>query len=165
MRFHWLPQLYSRSPTHEASSCKLSKIQTCPCMPGAALYLFKVLCMRSHCHFSCVQLWATLWTVAHQAPLSMGFLWTVAHQAPLSMGFSRQENLNGLPCPTPGHLPNPGIKPSSPASEGKFFTTSAIRKAASRYSAVRSKMFWLCICFLYFLCVTSIINLLQYSTT
>ena len=151
MHFHWLLQLYSRSPTHEPSSCRLSKIQTCPCMPGAALYLFKVLCMRSYCHFSCGRLWATLWTVAHQAPLSMGFL--------------RQKNLNGLPCPPPGHLPNPGIKPSFPASAGKFFTTSAIWKAASRYSAVRSKMFWLCICFLYFLCVTSIINLLQYSTT
>ena len=41
--------------------------------------------------------------------------WTVAHQAPLSMGFSRQEYWNGLPCPLPGDLPNPGIKPRSPA--------------------------------------------------
>ena len=36
--------------------------------------------------------------------------WTVAHQAPLSMGFSRQEYWSGLPCPPPGDLPNPGIK-------------------------------------------------------
>ena len=36
--------------------------------------------------------------------------WTAAHQAPLSMGFSRQECLNGLPFPSPGDLPNPGIK-------------------------------------------------------
>ena len=41
--------------------------------------------------------------------------WTVAHQAPLSMGFSGQEYWSGLPCPTPGDLPNPGIKPVSPA--------------------------------------------------
>ena len=40
--------------------------------------------------------------------------WTVACQAPLSMGFSRQEYWNGLPCPPPGDLPNPGIKPRSP---------------------------------------------------
>ena len=40
-------------------------------------------------------------------------LWTVAHQALLSMGFSRQEYRNGLPCPPPGDLPNPGIKPVS----------------------------------------------------
>ena len=40
--------------------------------------------------------------------------WTIAHQAPLSMGFSRQEYWNGLPCPPPGNLPNPGIEPMSP---------------------------------------------------
>ena len=43
--------------------------------------------------------------------------WTVAHQAPLSMEFSRQEYLSGLPLPSPGHLPYPGIKPGSPASK------------------------------------------------
>ena len=48
---------------------------------------------------------------------------TVAHQAPLSMGFFRQEYWNGLPCPPPGDLPDPGIKPISPAQAGKFFTT------------------------------------------
>ena len=42
-------------------------------------------------------------------------LWTVAHQAPLSMGFSRQEYWCGLPCPSPGDLPNPGSEPTSPA--------------------------------------------------
>ena len=43
-------------------------------------------------------------------------LWIVAHQAPLSMGFSRQEYWSGLLCPSPWDLPNPGIKPLSPAS-------------------------------------------------
>ena len=41
--------------------------------------------------------------------------WTVAHQAPLSMGFSRQEYWRALPFPSPGYLPDPGIKPRSPA--------------------------------------------------
>ena len=41
--------------------------------------------------------------------------WTVARQAPLSMGFSRQEYWSGLPFPSPGDLPNPGIEPGSPA--------------------------------------------------
>ena len=41
--------------------------------------------------------------------------WTVAHQAPLSMGFSRQEYWSGLPFPSPGDLSNPGIEPTSPA--------------------------------------------------
>ena len=40
-------------------------------------------------------------------------LWTVAYQAPPSMGFSRQEYWNGLPFPFPGDLPNPGIEPGS----------------------------------------------------
>ena len=42
-------------------------------------------------------------------------LWTIAHQDPLSMGFSRQEYWSGLPCPSPGDLPNPGIEPGSSA--------------------------------------------------
>ena len=41
--------------------------------------------------------------------------WTVAHQAPLHMGFSRQEYWSGLPFPSPGDLPDPGIEPRSPA--------------------------------------------------
>ena len=41
--------------------------------------------------------------------------WTVAHQAPLSMGFSRQEYWSSLPFPSPGDLPDPGIEPRSPA--------------------------------------------------
>ena len=51
--------------------------------------------------------------------------WTVAHQAPLSMGFPRQEYWSGLPFPTLGDLPNPGIKLTSLASlalAGGFFT-------------------------------------------
>ena len=50
--------------------------------------------------------------------------WTVARQAPLSMGFSGQEYWSGLPFPSPGDLPNPGIEPRSPALAGRFFTTS-----------------------------------------
>ena len=53
-------------------------------------------------------------------------LWIVAHQAPLSMGFPRQEYWSGLPFPSPGDLCNPGIEPASlvsPALTGGFFTT------------------------------------------
>ena len=52
----------------------------------------------------------------------------LACQAPLSMGFSRCKYSSGLPCPSPGDLPNPGIKPisiASPAFTGRFFTTRA----------------------------------------
>ena len=56
-------------------------------------------------------------------------LWTLACQAPLSMGFFRQGYWNGLPCPPPGDLPDPGIEPVSPALAGKFFITTATREA------------------------------------
>ena len=48
-------------------------------------------------------------------PMRYGTPWSVAHQAPQSMGFSRQEYWSGLPFPSPGDLPDPGIKPRSPA--------------------------------------------------
>ena len=53
--------------------------------------------------------------------------WTIAHQAPLSMEFSRQEYWSGLPGSAPRNLPNPGIKPMSPAMAGRFVTTSATK--------------------------------------
>ena len=70
----------------------------------------------------------------HVCVLSCFFvtLWTLACQAPLSMGFSRQEYQSGWACPPPGDLPNPGIKPisiTSPALEGGFFNTSATQEA------------------------------------
>ena len=49
--------------------------------------------------------------------------WTVAHQDPLSMGFPRQKYWSGLPFPSPGNLPNPGIKAASPVLAGRFFIT------------------------------------------
>ena len=49
--------------------------------------------------------------------------WTVARQAPLSMGFSRQEYWNGLPFPPPGDLPDPGMEPGSPALQEDFLLT------------------------------------------
>ena len=48
--------------------------------------------------------------------------WAVTHQASLFMEFSRQEYWSGLPFPSPGDLPNPGIKPGSPALAGRLFT-------------------------------------------
>ena len=75
-------------------------------------------CTRSHTHthtntFSHVRLFATPWIAAHQAPLSMGF--------------SGQEYWSGLPFPSPGDLPDPGIVPTPlapPALAGGFFTTA-----------------------------------------
>ena len=61
--------------------------------------------------------------------------WTVARQAPLSMGFSRQEYWRELPCPPPGDLPDSGIEPvslTSPAVAGRFFTSSGNWEAPKR---------------------------------
>ena len=54
--------------------------------------------------------------------------WTVAHQAPLSKGFSRQEYWNGLLCPPPGDLPNPGIKLRSPTLQADSLLSEPPRK-------------------------------------
>ena len=60
-------------------------------------------------HFSRVRLFATTWTVAYQAPPSMGF--------------SRQEYWPGLPVPSPGDLPDPGIKPRYPTLQADTLTS------------------------------------------
>ena len=65
-------------------------------------------------HFNHVRLFATLWTVACEAPLSVGF--------------SRQEYWSELPCPPPGDLLDPGIKPMSLTLVGRFFTTEPLGK-------------------------------------
>ena len=80
--------------------------------------------MRLSC-LNCVRLFETLWTGALQAPLSVGF--------------SRQEYWSGLPCPPPGDLPNPGVKPTSlksPALAGGFFTTSTTWGAQEQAQSV-----------------------------
>ena len=56
---------------------------------------------------------------------------TAARLAPLPMRFPRHEYWSGLPFPSPGDFPNPGIEPMSPALAGRFFTTSATWEAPS----------------------------------
>ena len=67
--------------------------------------------------------------------------WTVAHQAPLSMGFSRQEHWSGLLYPPLGDLPHPGIEsvsPVSPALAGRLFTTIATWEAHWVYYIIKT---------------------------
>ena len=74
------------------------------------------VCVLSH--FSCAQLFETPWTVAHQAPLSLGF--------------SRQEYRGGLPFPSPGDLPNPGIEPGSPTLQADALASEPPGKPKER---------------------------------
>ena len=72
------------------------------------------------CAYSLYPVWlfATPWTVAHQAPLSMGILQTRTHWS-------------GLPCPPPGDLPNPGIQPMSPALQADSLPSETPREASA----------------------------------
>ena len=82
---------------------------------GCRYWVFVVpVCVLSH--FSRVQLFVTLCAVACLTSLFMGF--------------SRQEYCSGLPCPSPGDLPNLGIKPTSSALAGGYFTTSTTWEAS-----------------------------------
>ena len=72
--------------------------------------------------FSCVRLFATPWTVAHQAPLSMEF--------------SRQEHWSGLPFPSPGVLPHSGNEPTSLALAGRCFTPEPPGKPVYTYAGL-----------------------------
>ena len=63
--------------------------------------------------------------------------WTVAYQAPPSMGFSRQEYWGGLPFPSPGDLPNPGIEPGSPALQTDTLLSEPPGKP-NQFSSVQS---------------------------
>ena len=75
---------------------------------------------------SCVQLFATPWTVAYQTP---------------SMGFSRQECWSGLPFPSPGDLPDPGIEPGSPASQADTLRSRARQDRIVRRELPEEVMF------------------------
>ena len=74
-------------------------------------------------HFNHVQLFATIWTAVHQAPLSIGF--------------SRQEYWSGLPCRLPGDLPKPGIKPTFPKSPALQADSSPLRHWGSPNRCIR----------------------------
>ena len=68
--------------------------------------------------------------------------WTVAHQAPLSLGFLRQEYWRRLPFPPPGDLPDPGMEltsPASPALAGKFFTSEPSGQPKQLYPNLKKK--------------------------
>ena len=86
---------------------------------GAKKYIRLRMCMRAKSPQSCL----TLYDPMDCSPTGSSVI-----------GFSRQEYWSGLPCPPPGDLPNPGIKPTSPAAPawaGVFFTTSATWEAHS----------------------------------
>ena len=93
----------------------------CPLHAGSPVSCFFLFFVLQSC-FSRVWLFATLRTVARQAPLSMGFF--------------RKEYWSGLPRPSPGSLPHSGIEPKSLTSPNGFFTTSAIWEALEHHMLI-----------------------------
>ena len=79
--------------------------------------------------------WANLWFgLVTKSCLTLATPWTVACQAPRSMGFSRQEYWSGLSFPSPGDLPDPGIEPGSSALQVDSLPTELWRKPEQIYS-------------------------------
>ena len=66
--------------------------------------------------------------------------WTIAHHAPLSMGFSRQEYWSGLPFPSPGDLPDTGIEPRSPALQADTLPSEPPGKPIKSLSNLSSEL-------------------------
>ena len=84
-------------------------------------------------------LWSWVSKVAHHVWL-FATPWTVAHQAPLSMGFPRQEYWSRFPCLPPGDLPNPGMELASTALPlGGFFTTEPLEKMSGKESTCQCR--------------------------
>ena len=107
----WWVDLGKEGPKADAVATLASFMSHCTNIEGS-WHAFKCACIMH------AQLLSRVWLF--EIP------WTVARQAPLSMGFPRQEYWSGLPFPPPGDLPDPGIQPSSPVSPalaGRLFTT------------------------------------------
>ena len=92
------------------------------------IYCFTVFQFSSAQSLSCAQLFATPWTAGHQAPLSMRF--------------SRQGYWSGLPFPSPGDLPNPGIEPRSPVLQADSLLSELQGKPHSLLEKCKSKLQW-----------------------
>ena len=86
------------------------------------------------------------WSEAKWKSLSRVWLfvtpWMVAYQAPLSTGFSRQEYWSGLPFPSPGDLPNPGIEPVSPALQTDTLLSEPPGKRLRGHMSLQIKTYW-----------------------
>ena len=113
--------------THSRTNLKPQETVNNPVSAGVKSPIFSSLCLvcigAVYCVLSCfshVQLFATPWTVAHLAPLSVGF--------------SRQEHWSGLLYPSPGDLPHPGIKPRFPALQQILYHLGHQRISSVQFS-------------------------------
>ena len=107
-------------------------------------YRFLFVCL--FLFFAVVELLSCIWLFVTP--------WALACQVPLSMVFLRQEYLSGLPFPSPGDLPNPGIKSATPLLAGRFFTAESPGKHFYSLYSIKSyyKMMAMISCAMQFPC-------------
>ena len=130
---YWkLPRKYSPQPLNQLALTPLTtkmmtilndskeSFSTALWVPGLALWSSTFLIINNS-NIDSLTLKVKVKSLSHVQ--LFGTPWTVAYQAPPSMGFSRQENWSGLPFPSPGNLPDPGIKPGSPTLEADALTS------------------------------------------
>ena len=97
-------------------------------------------CILSPCLFNSYAVWSEVKSLSRIWLFATP--WTVAYQAPLSMGFSRQEYWNGLPFPSPGDLPNPGIEPRSPTLQADTLPSEPPGKLICSVHHVKCQAGW-----------------------
>ena len=113
---------------------------TCPCYFPSRPTLFPC-CFRKSILYSCLYSIVIVIVIMKSFSHVRLFVtpWTVAYQAPPSMGFSRQEYWSGLPFPSPGDLPNPGIEPRSPTLAADALTSEPPGKPYSKVPLKKEK--------------------------
>ena len=102
--------------------------------------------VRQHCFhrhvltgvFNLLEAWKESESISHSVVSDSATPWTVAHQAPPSMGSSRQECWSGLPFPSPGDLPNPGMLPRSPVVQAGRLPSQPPGKLLKAYTSLRA---------------------------
>ena len=102
------------------------------------LYII-LMCISCFIYFLLMTLLALCVCVSHSVVSDSVTPWTVAHQAPLSKGFSRQEYWNGLPFPSPGDLPDPGIEPTFSALQADSLLSEPPGKSP-QFSDIKSPL-------------------------
>ena len=102
---------------------KVTRLRVWKCTVINSLLMFST--SRDRFYASYPILFPSKWVKSLRHVWLFATLWTVAYQAPLSMGFSRQEYWSGLPFPSPGDLPDSGMEPRSPALQTDAFPSKA----------------------------------------
>ena len=125
----WMSFMSWNFLTFHHSWCSFSILQSHPkSLKSYQAHYFSEVSVAHFCFPYCLFYWGHCFVAVVQLLSHIRLFaipWTVVCQASLAMGFSRREYWSGLPFPSPGNLARPGIRPTSPAQVGGFFTTDS----------------------------------------